>query len=104
MICFAYKYAMHMATTLRVDDTAVKSEFDRVQATLALRRGRRPSQTEVLSELLEAFHALEAQRRDDSWRPFTQKELQALRRRRAHGGSHAPAADVDRLLYGEEPS
>jgi hypothetical protein len=92
-----------MATTLRVDDAAVKSAFDRVQATLALRRGRRPSQTEVLSELLEAFHALEAQRKAEEWRPFTAAEVRALRRRRAHGGAHAPAEDLDRLLYGARP-
>jgi hypothetical protein len=88
------------ATTLRVDDPRVKEEFDRVQAELALRRGRRPSQTEVLAELLEAFRAGDANRSDDAWKPFTKDERRALRRARAHGGSHAPAENLDKLLYG----
>lgn len=89
-----------MATSLRVDDPGVKAEFDRVQASLTLRRGRRPSQTEVLAELLEAFHALEAQRGAGPWKPFTGAEWKALQRHRGRGGSHAPAKDIDRLLYG----
>lgn len=87
-----------MANTLRVDDPRVKADFDQVQATLAMRRGRRPSQTEVLWELLAAFHAAENQQ--DPWLPFTEGELRALRRHRARGGAHAPASALDRLLYG----
>lgn len=99
-------YALHTSmrcmqgTSVRLD-RLTKSSLDRLQAETALRRGRRPSHAEVISELIE--FALEREReyfREHAWRPFTPKEMAALKRRGVRTGVKTSSEDIDRVLYG----
>lgn len=88
------------ATTIRLDPLT-KARLDRLQAELALQRGRRPSHADLVSEVLEFVEARKREfLRPRTWRPFTEAEVRALLRLPVRTGVRTSAADIDRVLYG----
>lgn len=91
-----------MATAVKVQEDA-KSRLEELQAEIRLRTGRKVTQQELLTRLIdEAYES-----RDeviDSFRestvPLSDAEKEAMRRGRFSSGVETDEDDVDEILYG----
>jgi hypothetical protein len=91
-----------MATAVKVDEGA-KSRLEELQAEIRLRTGRRITQQELLTRLIDDAYAS----RDaviDSFRgstvPLSEAEKRAMRDGRFSSGTETDEGDVDEILYG----
>ncbi len=91
-----------MATAVKIDEDA-KSRLEELQAEIRLRTGRKVTQQELLSRLIDEAD----ESRDDvidSFRestiPLSEAEKEAMRRGRISSGVETDEEDVDETLYG----
>ena len=91
-----------MTASVKVDDEA-KLRLEELQAEVRLRTGRRVTQQDLLSRLIDNAYS---SREDviDSFReervPLTEDEIEAMRRGRIASGVETDESDIDEILYG----
>ena len=90
-----------MVIAVKVDEDA-KSRLEELQAEIRIRTGRKVTQQELLSQLIDDAY----ESRDDvidSFReskiPLSEAEKEAMRRGRISSGIETDEADVDEILY-----
>ncbi|QIO24093.1 hypothetical protein [Haloarcula sp. JP-L23] len=91
-----------MATAVKVDEDA-KSRLEELQAVIRLKAGKRVTQQELLSRLIDdAYESREEV--VDSFRestvPLTDDEKEAMQRGRFSSGTETDEEDIDDILYG----
>jgi hypothetical protein len=91
-----------MATAVKVDEAA-KSRLEELQAEIRLRTGKRVTQQELLTRLIDDAY----ESRDDvidSFReetvPLSADEKELMHRGRISSGVETDEEDVDEILYG----
>ena len=90
-----------MATGVKVDEDA-KSRLEELQAEIRLRTGRKVTQQELLSRLIDDAYE---SRNDviDSFRestiPLSETEKAAMRQGRISSGVETDEEDIDEILY-----
>lgn len=91
-----------MATVIKVDEDA-KSRLEELQAEIRLRTGKRVTQQDLLTRLIDTAYE---SREDviDSFRessvPLTDEEKQAMQQGRIASGVETDEEDTDDILYG----
>ena len=91
-----------MATVIKVDEDA-KSRLEGLQAEIRLRTGKRVTQQDLLTRLIDTAYE---SREDviDSFRessvPLTDEEKQAMQQGRIASGVETDEEDTDDILYG----
>ena len=91
-----------MATVIKVDEDA-KSRLEGLQAEIRLRTGKRVTQQDLLTRLIDTAYE---SREDviDSFRessvPLTDEEKQAMQQGRIVSGVETDEGDTDDILYG----
>jgi len=89
-----------MATSLKIRDQD-KKRLDRLQGELMARRGRRLSQQELVSWLLNLGESHKERLLDDAERPLTKRELAALDRLCVKTGVRTREEEIDRAIAAE---
>jgi len=91
-----------MATAVKVDEDA-KSRLEELQAEIRLRTGKKVTQQELLSRLIDDVYASRDEFVDsfrDSTVPLSESEKETLRRGRFSSGVETDEDDIDEILYG----
>ncbi|WP_135304230.1 hypothetical protein [Haloarcula amylovorans] len=91
-----------MATAVKVDEDA-KAQLEELQAEIRLKVGKKVTQQELLSRLIDdAYESREAV--IDSFRettvPLSEEEKEAMREGRFSSGVETDEEDIDDILYG----
>ncbi|WP_276272916.1 hypothetical protein [Haloarcula litorea] len=91
-----------MSTPVKIDEEA-KDRLERLQAEIKLETGRKVTQQELLSRLIDDAYA-DCEAVVDSFRetsvPLTDAEKEAMRRGRFSSGVETDEEDIDDILYG----
>lgn len=91
-----------MSTAVQVDEDA-KSKLEELQAEIKLKTGKKVTQQEILTQLIES--AVESKTefvdsfRDGTW-SLSEGEIEALNQGRFASGVETDEADIDDILYG----
>ena len=88
-----------MATSVKVREQD-KERIDRLQGELARRRGRRVSQQELFTSLLNLGEAEKERLLEDAARPMTDREIAALERLCVDTGVRTREAEIDASVAG----
>lgn len=91
-----------MATAVKVDEDA-KSRLEELQAEIRLRTGRKVTQQELLSRLIDDAYESRGEIIDsfrESTVPLSPDEKAAMRRGRFSSGVETDEEDIDDVLYG----
>ena len=91
-----------MTTAVKVDDDA-KSRLEELQAEIRLKSGKKVTQQELLSRLIDDAYdskddVIESFR--ESTVPLTEAEKERMRQGRFDSGTETDEADIDEILYG----
>ena len=91
-----------MSTAVQVDEDA-KSKLEELQAEIKLKTGKKVTQQEILTQLIES--AVESKTefvdsfRDGTW-SLSEREIEAFNQGRFASGVETDEADIDDILYG----
>lgn len=91
-----------MATAVKVEEGA-KSRLEELQAEIRLRTGRRITQQELLTRLIDdayASHDVVIDPFRGSTVPLSEAEKRAMRDGRFGSGTETDEGDIDEILYG----
>jgi hypothetical protein len=88
-----------MATSVKVRDRD-KARLDRLQIELARRRGRRVSQQELFTWLLNLGVMEKDRLLEDSARPMTRRQIVALERLCVDTGVRTRESEIDEVVAG----
>jgi len=91
-----------MATAVKVDEDS-KSRLEELQAEIRLRTGKRVTQQELLSRLIDDAHDSHDEVIDSfrsSTLPLSEAEKKRMRRGRVSSGVETDEDDIDDVLYG----
>lgn len=89
-----------MATSVKMRDHD-KRRLDRLQGELTLRRGRKLSQQELLSMLLNLAEEEKDRLEADAERPMTDRAIAAMERLAVSTGVRTREEDIDRVVAEE---
>ena len=91
-----------MATAVKMDEEA-KSRLEELQAEIKLRTGKKMTQQEILSRLLEDAYKSKSEFVDsirDSTVPLSEEEREAFHSGMFSSGVETDEEDIDDILYG----
>jgi hypothetical protein len=91
-----------MTTAVKVDDDA-KSRLEELQAEIRLRTGRKVTQQELLTRIIDDAYESRDEVIDSFWEssvPLSDAEKEAMREARFSSGVETGEDDIDDILYG----
>lgn len=91
-----------MSTAVKMDDAA-KSKLEELQATIRLKTGKKVTQQEILTRLIESAVDSRTEFVDsfrDAKTSLSETEIQAFNEGRIASGVETDEADIDDVLYG----
>jgi CHASE3 domain sensor protein len=91
-----------MSTAVQVDEDA-KSKLEELQAEIKLKTGKKVTQQEILTQLIESAVESKTEFVDsfrDGARSLSEREIEALNQGRFASGVETDEEDIDEILYG----